>query len=96
VSPWFAIAYPAVLRLLLAGDGVDGADFGFGAAGGGFGVGSSAAALVGSSDSCAAADGFASGLLLCVVDAVPVLLAAAPGLAAGVDGGVAFTGFAAA
>jgi hypothetical protein len=62
----------------------------FGAAGGDFGVGSGAAALVGSRDSCAADDGFAGGLLPCAVEAAPVLLAAGDGLTAGVDGLVGF------
>jgi hypothetical protein len=95
VAPWFPISYP-VLRLLLTGATADDVDFVFGAAGGGFGVGSGAAALVGNSDSCAADDGFAGGLLPCAVDAAPVLLAAGAGLAAGVDGLVGFAGFAAA
>ena len=95
VAPWFPISYP-VLRLLLVGAGADGVDLVFGVAGGGFGVGSGVAALVGSSDSCAADDGFAGGLLPCVVDAAPVFPAAGAGLAAGVDGLVAFAGFAAA
>ncbi len=95
VAPWFPISYP-VLRLLLAGAGADDVDFVFGAAGGGFGVDSVVAAPVGSSDSCAADDGLAGGLLPCVDDAAPVLPAAGAGLAAGVDGLVAFAGFAAA
>ena len=95
VAPWFPISYP-VLWLLLAGAGVDGVDLGFGAAGGGFSVGSGVAAPVGSRDSCAADDGFAGGLLPCIVAAAPVLPAAGDGLAAGVDGLVAFVGFAAA
>ena len=91
-APWFPISYP-VLRLLLAGAGADGVDFVFGAAGGGFGVGSGVAAPVGSSESCAADDGFALGLPPCAEDPAPAWPAACAGLAADDVGRGAFAGF---
>ena len=80
-------------RLLLAGAGVDGIDLVFGAADGGFGVGSGVAAPVGSSDSCAADDCLALDLLPCAEDSPSALPAAGAGLAAAVGGRAAFAGF---
>jgi hypothetical protein len=57
------------------------------------GVGSGVAAPVGSSDSCAADDCFALGLLPCAEDPAAALPASGAGLAAAAGGRVAFAGF---